>query len=79
MENASNLMDKLCTATFTRHANLSEEDFLKEIGKENQNEKQAVREATMSLIVGCTKELMVANRRLELLIQNQKLLGEKNG
>lgn len=74
MEKTSDLMDKICTATFTRHANLSETDFLKEIGKENQPEKQAVREATLALLVGCTKELMVANRRLELLIQSEKLV-----
>lgn len=67
------LLDKICTATFTRHAFLSEKEFLKEIGKENaENEHQAVRESIMALLVGCTKELLTANRRLELIIATGK-------
>jgi len=79
METPSEMMDKMCTATFTRHADLSKEEFLKAINKENfMDEGQAVREAKMALIVGCTKELCVANRRLEILIENLKFLkGEK--
>ena len=79
METPSEMMDKICTATFTRHANTPKADFLKAIGKENfDDEGQAVREASMALIVGCTKELMVANRRLEMLIGEMKLVnGDK--
>ena len=74
------LLDKICTATFTRHANLSEKEFLKEIGKENaESEHQAVREGIMALLVGCTRELLMANRRLELIIATDKYVkGEEN-
>lgn len=75
MGNTTELIDKICSATFTRHANLSEKEFLKAIGKENAtSEKQAVRESTLALLIGCTKELLTANRRLELMIANEKFI-----
>lgn len=69
-----NMIDKICTATFTRDAFTPDEEFLKKLGKEpNADEGQAVREATFALMVGCTKELLVANRRLEILLAHLEM------
>lgn len=65
-ETASTILDKVCASTFTRHANLSEADFLKEIGREtDENEDVAVREARMNLMIACTKEVLALNEKLK--------------
>ena len=43
---SSDMLNQICSVTFTRHAGMKSEDFLKEIGKDTaENEATAVREA----------------------------------
>lgn len=74
---SSDMLNQICSVTFTRHAGMKSEDFLKEIGKDRaENEAAAVREAKMSLMVGIMKELSCAVTRLQVLNIHQKNLQE---
>lgn len=57
-----NLMSMIVAKTFSRHAGLSETDYLKEIGfdKSGKSEAEAVRTAFLNLLVASTKELLKA-------------------
>lgn len=57
---ADNLLNYIVSSTFARHANLSEEEFLKEIGFENsgKSEDEAIRIAIMNVLTATTKELI---------------------
>ena len=89
---ADNLLKYICSETFTRHASLSEEEFLKEIGfdKTGMNEEQAVRYGLYNVIVEKIKTLLllkneVANIQsiLDICLLNGKKVeevkGEENG
>ena len=74
---SSDMLNQICSVTFTRHAGMKSEEFLKEIGKEDaENEATAVREAKMALMVGIMKELSCAVTRLQVLNIHQKTLQE---
>ena len=74
---SSDMLNQICSVTFTRHAGMTSEDFLTEIGKdEAENEAAAVREAKMALMVGIMKELSGAVARLQVLNSHQKTLQE---
>lgn len=74
---SSDMLNQICSVTFTRHAGLKSEEFLKEIGKdEAESEAVAVREAKMALMVGIMKELSCAVTRLQVLNIHQKTLQE---
>ena len=74
---SSDMLNQICSVTFTRHAGMKSEEFLKEIGKETaENEATAVREAKMALMVGIMKELSCAVTRLQVLNIHQKTLQE---
>lgn len=71
------VLDMIVTSTFTRFANLTSEEFLKEIGKSSaKSERKATKEAKFALISAITKDLVVANQRLELLNTQLKFLTE---
>lgn len=68
MINANLLLDKIIGATFTRHASLSEEEFLKEIqASEGDSEDVAVIKARYTLINSCTRELLKANDTIKMI------------
>ena len=74
---SSDMLNQICSVTFTRHAGMKSEEFLNEIGKnEAENEAAAVREAKMALMVGIMKELSCAVTRLQVLNIHQKTLQE---
>ena len=74
---SSDMLNQICSVTFTRHAGMKSEEFLKEIGKETaESEAAAVREAKMALMVGIMKELSCAVTRLQVLNIHQKTLQE---
>lgn len=77
---ASQLIDGMIGLTFTRHANLSEQEFLKEIGaEENLTESEAVRKAKFALLKGITKELLIANDKICLINATFKAIFEEKG
>lgn len=66
-----NTIDKLCAAALTRHANLSNKQFLAAIGrKDAQSPKQAIRESLFNLGIACLEEMLTINRTLELMLAN---------
>ena len=74
---SSDMLNQICSVTFTRHAGMKSEDFLKEIGKDGaESEAAAVRESKMALMVGIMKELSCAVTRLQVLNIHQKNLQE---
>ena len=74
---SSDMLNQICSVTFTRHAGMKSEDFLKEIGKDGaESEAAAVRESKMALMVGIMKELSCAVTRLQVLNIHQKTLQE---
>lgn len=74
---STKMFNQICAVTFTRHAGLSSEEFLKEIGKDIKDERTAVRQAKFALMAGCIRELACANAKIELLNAHmQTLKGE---
>lgn len=68
-----NTIDKLCAAAITRHANLSNKQFLEAIGRKgDQNAKQAIRQSLFNLGIACLEEMLTINRTLELMLANDK-------
>lgn len=59
-----NLMNLIIAKTFSRHAMMSEEEFLKDIGFENsgKTEDEAVRIAFLNVLVETTKQLLQAKQ-----------------
>lgn len=65
---ASNLVNYIIASTFARHSNLTEEEFLKEIGFENsgKNEEEAIRVAIFNVLVETTGELLKAKQSIKM-------------
>lgn len=68
--NADGILDKIIALTFTRHANLSESEFLQKLGlKEPKDEDTEVRNARFALISACMREMLRAVDKLKLITQ----------
>lgn len=65
---ADNLLNYIIGSTFARHSNLSEEEFLKEIGFENsgKTEDEAIRIAMFNVLVATTNELLKAKNSIKM-------------
>lgn len=65
---ADNLVNYIIGSTFSRHSNLSEEEFLKEIGFENsgKTEDEAIRIAVFNVLVATTNELLKAKQSIKM-------------
>jgi len=75
MIDVSSIIDKIIATTLTRHARLSEEAFLKELGiKEPKTEEIEVRNCKFALINAITKEILLANDKIKLIDQTFKLV-----
>ena len=61
---ADNLMNFIIAKTFSRHANMTEEEFLKDIGFEGsgKTEDEAVRIAFLNVLTETTKQLIQAKQ-----------------
>lgn len=61
-EKGSDLLNLIISKTFSRHSQLTEEEFLKEIGFEDsgKTENEALRIAFMNVLVASTAELIKA-------------------
>lgn len=64
----TNLLNYIIAKTFTRHAGMSEEEFLKAIGFENKGktESEALRIAFMNLLVETTSQLIQARQSFKI-------------
>lgn len=65
---ADNLVNYIIGSTFSRHSNLSEEEFLKEIGfeKSGKTEDEAIRIAVFNVLVATTNELLKAKQSIKM-------------
>ena len=63
---ADNLMNFIIAKTFSRHAKMTEEEFLKDIGFEGsgKTEDEAVRIAFLNVLTETTKQLIQAKQSL---------------
>lgn len=87
--NAGEILDKIIALTFTRHANLSEEEFMEKIGvSDSRGEDVEVRNARYALISACTREILKTTDKIELLkqvimlalgVSEKDLEGKNNG
>lgn len=77
---ADNLLNYIVSSTFARHANLSEEEFLKEIGFENsgKSEDEAIRIAIMNVLTATTKELIQTRQDIKQTNALLKAILEKD-
>ena len=65
---AANLLNFLIAKTYSRHVDLSEEDFLAEIGFKGsgKTEPEAVRIATLNAMIEITRQIFAIRKSLEL-------------
>lgn len=65
---ANNLLNYIIGSTFARHSQLTEEEFLKEIGFENsgKTEDEAIRIGIFNVLVATTSELIKAKQSIEM-------------
>ena len=74
---SSDMLNQICSVTFTRHAGMKSEEFLKEIGKETaENEGAAAGGAKMAQVEGVVQGLCCAVTRIQVLNIHQKTLQE---
>lgn len=73
---ADALMEYLIASTYSRHSNLSEEEFLKEIGYQDSgfSEDKAIKASLFNLMVETTKELIRAKGEVVMLNGTLRLL-----
>lgn len=68
--NASKILDEIIALTFTRHAKLTEEEFLKEIqAPDGVDETEWVRKSCFTLIAAAMREILKANDKITLINQ----------
>ena len=65
---ADNLVNYIIGSTFARHSQLSEDEFLKDIGFENsgKTEDEAIRIAVFNVLVATTNELLKAKQSIKM-------------
>lgn len=78
---ADNLLNYIISSTFARHANMSEEEFLKEIGFANsgKSEDEAIRIAIMNVLTATTKELIQTRQDIRTTNALLKSILEEKG
>ena len=69
------IMNMIIGKTFARHSQLTEEEFLKEIGFEDsgKTEDEAIRIAVFNLLVATTNELLRARESIKMTTALMKL------
>ena len=65
---ADNLLNYIIGSTFARHSQMSEEEFLKEIGFEDsgKTEDEAIRIDMFNMLVATTNELLKAKNSIKM-------------
>jgi len=75
----SSIINKIIATTLTRHAKLTEEEFLKELKIENpKTENEEVRNCKFALMNAITREILLANDKIKLIDQTFKLVFNLN-
>jgi len=68
--NASKILDEIIALTFTRHAKLTDDEFLKEIqAPDGVDETEWVRKSCFTLIAAAMREILKANDKITLINQ----------
>lgn len=84
---ANNLMNFLIAKTYSRHSQMSEEEFLKEIGFDGsgKTEDEAIRISIFNVLVESTNQLLAAKTSLKsafglmkLYLMNEGIAENKN-
>ena len=71
----SEVVDKIIALTFTRHANCTEEEFIKALGIENsRGEDIEVIRSRFALISAITKEFLIMQNKIGLLTELFKII-----
>lgn len=66
----SQVLNEILALTFTRHARLSSDDFLKEIkAPEGVTEQEWTRKVLFTLLSAVTKEVLRANEKITIIDQ----------
>lgn len=82
------IMNMIIGKTFARHAQLTDEEYLKEIGFENsgKTEDEAIRIAILNVLVATTSELLrakdsfkMASALMKLYLNDEGIAEEKKG
>lgn len=71
----NNLLNFIIAKTYVRHANLSEKEFLKEIGFEDtgKSEDEAIRVAKMNLMIEITNQFIKATNTIKQIHELMKI------
>ena len=71
----NNLLNFIIAKTYVRHANLSEEEFLKEIGFEDtgKSEDEAIRVSKMNLMIEITNQFIKATNTIKQIHELMKI------
>lgn len=78
--NPSKILDEIIALTFTRHARLTEDEFLKEIqAPDGVDEAEWVRKSCFTLISAAMREILKANDKLNLINQTLCLSLDTDG
>lgn len=78
---ASNLFNFIIAKTFARHSQMTEDEFLKDIGFENsgKNEREAIRMSLMNVMIATMNEFISAKNTIKMIngLMKIHLLDEK--
>ena len=78
--NPSKILDEIIALTFTRHARLTEDEFLKEIqAPDGVDEDELVRKSCFTRISAAMREILKANDKLSLINQTLCLSLDTDG
>lgn len=73
----SDILDKIVSSTFARHAGLTEDEYLNQLEVKNpKSEDEEVRNLRMALICACTREVLKINDKITLINQTIGLIRE---
>lgn len=72
------VLDGIIAKTFSRHAGLSEDEYLEKLNAKGGEEGEEVRKARMVLLYAITKEMLKATDKVEYLTATMKLVEGKN-
>lgn len=72
---ANNLLNFIIGTTYVRHAKMTEEEFLKDIGFENANktEDEAIRISKMNLMIEMTNQFIKATNTIKQINELMKI------
>lgn len=76
---ASELLNAMVDLTLTRHAKVTSQDFVKELGFDGENEETAIRKAKFALLNAISKEIIISNDKVRLIDATLNAIFETKG